>query len=41
MKSLIGDNREQEINDDILAKESPALRRFSGLGQTLVMEKNG
>jgi hypothetical protein len=35
MKSLVEENREQEDNDDIPAKESPALGRFSESGQTL------
>jgi hypothetical protein len=38
---LAGENRYQEDNNDIPAKESPALGRFSDSGQTLVVEKNG
>jgi hypothetical protein len=40
IKSLVRENSYQEINDDIPAKESPALERFSRSGQTLVTEKN-
>jgi hypothetical protein len=32
---MVGKNKEQEDNEDIPAKESPALGRFNGSGQTL------